>query len=118
MVLQPNGKYMVTPENIKGTVLLETGTDNLVHFKWVNRQTKATVDDCIVFPNEASFSSVQTGVEKDRVYLLKWKNSSRKFMFWLQEKSTENDAEKVAKMNEIMNSTPQNENQQWMQAMG
>jgi hypothetical protein len=62
----------------------------------------------MVFPGDAVLSKVNTGKENDRVYLLKWQGgASRKFMFWMQDKSSEQDEEHCRKFNEYITSPPQ-----------
>lgn len=79
-----NGKVLVTPDMKKGKICLYKGEDQLVHFQWLDRQTGVSQEDVIIFPEEATFSRVNTGREHDRVYLLQYKNSSRRFFYWMQ----------------------------------
>ena len=79
-----NGKFLVTPQLEKGKVCLSRGDDQLLHFQWVDRQTGASPEDFIIFPDDAHFEKVDTGRPDDRVYILQYKNSSRRFFFWMQ----------------------------------
>uniref|UniRef100_M4BQP5 Pru domain-containing protein n=1 Tax=Hyaloperonospora arabidopsidis (strain Emoy2) TaxID=559515 RepID=M4BQP5_HYAAE len=79
-----NGKFLVTPQLEKGKVCLSRGDDQLLHFQWVDRQTGASPEDFIIFPDDAHFDKVDTGRPDDRVYILQYKNSSRRFFFWMQ----------------------------------
>ena len=73
----------------------------------MERPSNTVVDDFMVFPGDAVLSKVNTGNDKDRVYLLKWQGgASRKFMFWMQEKSGEDDAENCRKFNEYITTPP------------
>lgn len=86
MTVKPsaNGKFLVTPQLEKGKVCLSRGDDQLLHFQWVDRQTGASPEDFIIFPDDAHFAKVDTGRPEDRVYILQYKNSSRRFFFWMQ----------------------------------
>jgi hypothetical protein len=64
------------------------------------------VDDFIVFPEEAVLSKVDTGVAKDRVYLLQWRGAERRFMFWMQDKDGAADADNCKRFNDCMRSPP------------
>jgi 26S proteasome regulatory subunit N13 len=99
-----NGKFTVTPQLEKGKVCLSRGDDQLLHFQWVDRQTGASPEDFIIFPDDAHFAKVDTGRPGDRVYILQYKNSSRRFFFWMQNKDASRDEELVKKVNECMNS--------------
>jgi 26S proteasome regulatory subunit N13 len=56
-----------------------------------------------MFPDDATFSRVDTGREGDRVYLLQYKNSARRFFFWMQHKDSSRDEELAKKVNDFMN---------------
>ncbi|KAG1709695.1 hypothetical protein DVH05_020348 [Phytophthora capsici] len=98
-----NGKFLVTPQLEKGKVCLSRGDDQLLHFQWVDRQTGASPEDFIIFPDDAHFAKVDTGRPDDRVYILQYKNSSRRFFFWMQNKDASRDEELVKKVNDCMN---------------
>lgn len=63
MTVKPtaNGKFLVTPQLEKGKVCLSRGDDQLLHFQWVDRQTGASPEDFIIFPDDAHFAKVDTG---------------------------------------------------------
>ncbi|KAE8985107.1 hypothetical protein PF010_g21176 [Phytophthora fragariae] len=105
MTVKPsaNGKFLVTPQLEKGKVCLSRGDDQLLHFQWVDRQTGASPEDFIIFPDDAHFAKVDTGRPEDRVYILQYKNSSRRFFFWMQNKDASRDEELVKKVNDCMN---------------
>lgn len=98
-----NGKFLVTPLLEKGKICLSRGDDQLLHFQWVDRQTGASPEDFIIFPDDAQFAKVETGRPDDRVYILQYKNSSRRFFFWMQNKDAARDQELVKKVNDCMN---------------
>ncbi|OQS04878.1 proteasomal ubiquitin receptor ADRM1 [Thraustotheca clavata] len=98
-------KLVITPDLQKGKIVLVRGDDQLLHFQWKNRTTGAVVDDFIIFPNDASFQKVDTGRPNDRVYVLQYKGSSRRFFFWMQNKDGSKDVEQAKKVDDLMNST-------------
>jgi 26S proteasome regulatory subunit N13 len=103
MVLQPEGDFLVTPEDKKGLVTLSKENDGLIHFRWTDRTAKAIIDDLIVFPDDVQFKRVNTGRDGDRVYMLKWRIGDRRIMFWMQNKSPSEDSDNCAKINAHIN---------------
>lgn len=87
--LQPNGKYMVSPDKRRGQINLVWTTTNAssggqLTVQWKDRRTMATVNTYPIFQSDnATFEKVQTGNDADRVYLLTCGNdaASRHF-FW------------------------------------
>lgn len=105
MTVKPttNGKFLVTPDLKKGKISLTRGDDQLLHFQWIDRQASASPEDFIIFPDDATFSRAHTGRDHDRVFLLQYKNSSRRFFFWMQHKDSSRDEELAKKVNDYMN---------------
>ncbi|KAK9765174.1 hypothetical protein K7432_006707 [Basidiobolus ranarum] len=93
---------IVKPDLRKGLVYLQQGEDSLMHFFWKDRKTNQIEDDLIIFPDEAEFLKVQES--KDRVYLLKFRSSSLRLFFWMQDINSEDDEYLGARVNEILNS--------------
>jgi 26S proteasome regulatory subunit N13 len=100
---QSNGKFSVTPDKRRGTLSMSKSPDGLMHFRWTDRSTGTLEDHRIVFPDEVSFKKVKTGRETDRVYLLKFTHAQQHLMFWMQDKSSDKDAENAGKINEYAN---------------
>jgi hypothetical protein len=82
---------------------MEKMQDGVLHFKWTDRGTGRVEDDRMVFPGVIEFKKVKTGRENDRVFILKYTGSSERFMFWMQDKSDEKDADNCSKINEYAN---------------
>ena len=82
---------------------MSRSADGLMHFRWTDRSTGIIEDHRIVFPDEVSFKKGKTGRETDRVYLLKFTHAQQPLMFWMQEKSSEKDADNASKINEYAN---------------
>ncbi|XP_070555053.1 proteasomal ubiquitin receptor ADRM1-like [Ptychodera flava] len=95
----------VTPDKRKGLVYVHQSEDSLVHFCWKDRTSGSVEDDLIIFPDDCEFKRVPQ-CTTGRVYILKFKSSSRKFFFWMQEPKTEKDEEYCKKVNEYLNNPP------------
>uniref|UniRef100_A0A023FW55 Proteasomal ubiquitin receptor ADRM1 homolog n=1 Tax=Amblyomma parvum TaxID=251391 RepID=A0A023FW55_AMBPA len=96
---------MVHPDKRKGTVYVHQSEDSLMHFCWKDRTTGAVEDDLIIFPDDAEFKKV-TQCTTGRVYVLKFKSSSRRCFFWMQEPKEDKDDELVRKVNDYLNNPP------------
>ncbi|KAM7345459.1 regulatory particle non-ATPase 13 isoform 3-T4 [Cochliomyia hominivorax] len=96
---------MVHPDTRRGLVYLTQSDDGLMHFCWKDRTTGKVEDDLIVFPDDFEFKRVEQ-CKTGRVYVLKFKTSSRRMFFWMQETKTDKDEELCRRVNEIMNNPP------------
>lgn len=93
----------VKPDTRKGLVYMDVGDDSLLHFFWKDRTTNKVEEDLIIFPDEAEFIKVTQAKEKDRVYMLRFKSSSQKHFFWMQEPKNDKDEEHATKINSAIN---------------
>ncbi|XP_060083008.1 proteasomal ubiquitin receptor ADRM1-B-like [Ylistrum balloti] len=96
---------MVHPDKRKGQVYVYQSEDSLMHFCWKDRTTGTVEDDLIIFPDDVEFKHV-TQCTTGRVYVLKFKSSTRKFFFWMQEPKSDKDDEHCKKVNEYLNNPP------------
>ncbi|XP_015171509.1 PREDICTED: proteasomal ubiquitin receptor ADRM1 isoform X2 [Polistes dominula] len=96
---------MVYPDTRKGQIYVNHSDDQLMHFYWKDRTTGIVEDDLIIFPDDCEFKHVPA-CKTGRVYLLRFKSSSRKFFFWLQDLKTDKDEEYCRKINEVLNHPP------------
>lgn len=55
------------------------------------------LQDLIIFPGDAEFKRV-TQCNTGRVYILKFKDSARKYFYWMQEPSEDKDEELMKKV--------------------
>uniref|UniRef100_U5EZU3 Proteasomal ubiquitin receptor ADRM1 homolog n=1 Tax=Corethrella appendiculata TaxID=1370023 RepID=U5EZU3_9DIPT len=99
---------MVHPDTRKGLVYVYQAEDGLIHFCWKDRTTGNVEDDLIVFPDDCEFKKIENNVKSGRVYLLKFKSSSRRLFFWMQEPKTDKDDEWCRRINEVINNPPSN----------
>merc|ERR1711981_1249160 len=85
--------------------MVEQGEDQLMHFKWKDRTSGTVEDDLIIFPDDVEFKKVSQ-CTTGRVFILKFKNSTRKLFFWMQEPKDEKDDEFCKKVNDYLNNPP------------
>jgi len=95
----------VTPDKRKGLVYIHQSEDSLMHFCWKDRTSGNVEDDLIIFPDDIEFKRI-TKCTTGRVFILKFKSSSRKFFFWMQEPKTDKDEDYCKKVNETLNNPP------------
>lgn len=76
-----------------------------MHFCWKDRKSGVVEDDLIIFPDDVEYKKVPQ-CTTGRAYILKFKSSTRKFFFWMQEPKTDKDDEYCTKINESLNNPP------------
>lgn len=96
---------MVTPILRKGLVYLNQTDDNLMHFCWKDRSSNVVEDDLIIFPEDAEFKRVAQ-CTTGRVYVLRFKSSSRRCFYWMQDPTEDRDEELCRKVNKYLNNPP------------
>merc|ERR1719220_912170 len=108
-----SGTKLVTPDKRKGMVQIEKGNDNLMHFKWKDRGTGTVEDDLIIFPDDIEYTRVKQ-CTTGRVYVLKFKSSpSRRMFFWMQEPKEDKDEENCKKVNDVLNKPASRQLRRW-----
>lgn len=109
-----NGKFLVQADLRRGQLsLIRSSSDGLLHFRWSNITNGIIEDDKIIMPGEYIFKKVKTGKLEDRVYQLKFHQStsssssptSQHLLFWLQSKDSSQDEENVKKLNGLLSGT-------------
>ncbi|XP_030378699.1 proteasomal ubiquitin receptor ADRM1 homolog isoform X1 [Scaptodrosophila lebanonensis] len=96
---------MVHPDTRKGLVYMTQSDDGLMHFCWKDRTSGKVEDDLIVFPDDFEYKRVDQ-CKTGRVYVLKFKSSTRRMFFWMQEPKTDKDEEHCRRINELLNNPP------------
>jgi len=100
-----NTTKMVHPDKRKGLVSVYQSDDQLMHFTWKDRGSGNLEDDLIIFPDDVEFKSVPA-CTTGRVFVLKFKSSSKRMFFWMQEPKTDKDEEFCKKVNDNLNNPP------------
>ncbi|XP_017106634.2 proteasomal ubiquitin receptor ADRM1 homolog isoform X2 [Drosophila bipectinata] len=96
---------MVHPDTRKGLVYMTQSVDGLMHFCWKDRTSGKVEDDLIVFPDDFEYKRVDQ-CKTGRVFVLKFKSSTRRMFFWMQEPKIEKDDEHCRRINELLNNPP------------
>lgn len=96
---------MVHPDQRKGLVYVYQAEDALVHFCWKDVTTGNVEDDLIIFPDDCEFKRVDQ-CKTGRVFLLKFKSSTRKLFFWMQEAKPDKDEDFCRRVNDAINNPP------------
>mmetsp|Transcript_19428 Transcript_19428/g.33419 ORF Transcript_19428/g.33419 Transcript_19428/m.33419 type:complete len:285 (+) Transcript_19428:41-895(+) len=97
-----DNKKLLVADITPGEILVGEGEDGLVHFRWINRGTGDIEEDFIVFPGDAVFHKLKQ--TEDRVYSLKFQSTGKRTFYWMQNKSTDNDAKACQTVNEKIES--------------
>mmetsp|Transcript_5512 Transcript_5512/g.10356 ORF Transcript_5512/g.10356 Transcript_5512/m.10356 type:complete len:234 (+) Transcript_5512:143-844(+) len=99
-------KFTVEADPRKGKLCLVRTVEGLLHVQWKLRAGNKIEEDLLVSPQNQTFSKVDTGRANDRVYILQFANSSRRFFFWMQEPDADKDTSNCQKMNEYFVTPP------------
>ncbi|KAJ1892280.1 hypothetical protein LPJ66_006441 [Kickxella alabastrina] len=91
----------VKPDPRKGLCYIKKGTDGLLRFCWKDLAANVVEEELIVFPGDVTLEKVRQSA--GRVYVLKFRTSSRRCFFWMQAEKEEEDKEVVRSANNLLN---------------
>lgn len=95
----------VTADKRKGLLYIYQSDDSLMHFCWKDRTSGVIEDDLIIFPDDTEFKKLPA-CTTGRAFILKFKSSTRKFFFWMQEPKDDKDEDHSKKVNDLLNNPP------------
>ncbi|KAJ2077739.1 hypothetical protein H4R24_004944 [Coemansia sp. RSA 988] len=91
----------VRPDPRRGYCYIKKEDDGLLRFCWKDRQAGAQVEEeLIVFPGDVYLERVQQS--SGRVYVLKFKSSSQRVFFWMQEPDAVADDALISRVNAVL----------------
>ena len=98
-----------SPDKRRGTVRLLI-QEQLLHLQWLTRPGESVEHDLLLFAGSATWSAVEE-CKDGRVYCLKYKDSSKRQLFWMQEPSADKDGEISERINQLISSPPDEQQQ-------
>ena len=96
---------LVKPDRRKGLIRVVKDAQGMLQFQWCDADTKNPIDNLYVFPGDCKFEKVKQ--TSDRVYLLEFANTQRRFFYWMQYAETEKDEENASKLHKMLNGIEQ-----------
>ncbi|KAJ2383315.1 hypothetical protein GGI05_005357 [Coemansia sp. RSA 2603] len=91
----------VRADTTKGVCYIKRSSDGIPRFGWRNRETNRDADELILLPGDFSLEKVAQSA--DRVYVLKFKSSSQRNFYWMQEADASNDERLIRAANALLN---------------
>ncbi|KAJ1881827.1 hypothetical protein LPJ57_001358 [Coemansia sp. RSA 486] len=91
----------VRPDTRRGLCYIKRNDDGMPVFFWRSRETNTTEETLIVVPGDVTLEKVPQS--SGRVYVLKFKSSSRRDFFWMQEDDETADRGLIKKANVVLN---------------
>ncbi|KAH8306845.1 hypothetical protein KR018_007142, partial [Drosophila ironensis] len=93
---------IVQPDDRKGLLYLHRSSeDNLIYINWMDRRSGETELNLLAIPGTMEFRRV-TECTTGRVFVLKIKESVRRYFFWMQDPHPQNDDGFCRRVNELI----------------
>lgn len=94
---------IVVPDERKGVILIRQDESFDLHFCWMDRRAGAVELDVLVQPGTVEFRRIES-CRTGRIYMLKFRRTSRRMFFWMQDPRYELDDAICARVNELLRS--------------
>ena len=95
---------MVKPERRKGIIRVGQDPQGMKQFQFLDADSKNKLDAFYVFPGDCKFEIVKQS--KDRVYLLEFISTQRRYFYWMQDEDKTKDEENARKVHNLLNGLP------------
>ncbi|XP_034486721.1 proteasomal ubiquitin receptor ADRM1 homolog [Drosophila innubila] len=95
------GATMVEPDERKGLLYLYRDRDESLHFCWKDRKANKIELDILALPGSLEFRRVES-CKTGRIYVLKFRRSSNRMFFWMQDPRFDLDDDLCARVNELL----------------
>ncbi|KAL7743955.1 hypothetical protein ACLKA6_003173 [Drosophila palustris] len=100
-MIQNHGAKMVEPDERKGLLYLYRDREDVLHFCWKDRRSNKTELDVIAPPGSLEFRRVES-CKTGRIYVLKFRRSTNRMFFWMQDPRFDLDDDLCARVNELL----------------
>lgn len=98
-----NADKVVVPDERKGLIFIRQDESQNLHFCWKDRRVRGTELDVVVQPGSVEFHRIES-CKTGRIYVLKFRHTSRRMFFWMQDPHHELDDAICARVNELLRS--------------
>lgn len=98
-----NADKVVVPDERKGLIFIRQDEARDLHFCWKDRRVRGTELDVVVQPGSVEFHRIES-CKTGRIYVLKFRHTSRRMFFWMQDPHHELDDAICARVNELLRS--------------
>ncbi|EDV91856.1 GH24600 [Drosophila grimshawi] len=93
---------MIEPDARRGVIYLQYDQRRELHFCWKDRDAGSVEVDIVTVPGNLEFRRVEP-CKTGRVYVLKFRGSTNRMFFWMQDPRHNLDDVFCARVNELLN---------------
>ncbi|CAJ0933518.1 unnamed protein product, partial [Mesorhabditis belari] len=95
------GFWKVEPEVVRGLLKVRKTDDGYAHLQWKNLSSNVIEDDLILLTGDAIFMNV-TECTDGKVYMVKFRSTQERRVFWIQDGTPNSDKDLVKKVNALI----------------